>query len=756
MAMFFCAGILSVQLLTDLPANSILLLSVFLLVAAYKKARWLSLFMLGFVWAAFYAASLANLQLPKELEGKEILIVGEVTGLPTSDDRVTRFLFTPDDMATGLPRKIRLNWYGTQHLLRSGEKWQLLVKLKQPHGLANPHGFDYEKWLFQQEIGASGYVRKSVNNRRISEASTWSVSAWRQQIKEYLERSLVGVQQLPVIKALVLGDRSSMTAKQWQVFQRTGTSHLIAISGLHIGLVAGLLFMVVKFVTIRMVFINRYAIPLTLLFSLIAAVIYSALAGFSLPTQRALLMLSLVLVGSFWQRHYGAFHIISVALVGVLIYDPLAPMSAGFWLSFSAVAVILFANMGRIHRPKKFVQLLQVQAWVAIGLVPLLVYLFQQVSLVAPLANALAVPWTSFVVVPLLMLAMLLGILSTVASTEMLRLVDHLLEYQWQVLSYLSKLNFASISVSEVPIWVGAMAMLGSLLLLLPKGFIPKPMAFVFFIPLFAPPQQSPLQHAEFKFVLLDVGQGLSAIVHTAEHTLLFDTGAKYNEKSDLASTVVIPYLKGESVERIDALVISHGDNDHAGGTETILSAFPVTRFYSGVPSKFSAHSVTQCQQGQDWNWDGVDFEFVSPNRDSVFDGNNASCVLKISSANGSLLLPGDIEKDVERSLLRYSAEKLPADVLIAPHHGSKTSSTEAFIAKVKPSYVLYPVGYRNKFGFPKEEVVARYDEQGAVGFNTSSHGAISVTFLNTKVVKLESFRSKNSMFWSWKEETNH
>jgi len=752
MAMFFCAGILSVQLLTDLPTHSVLLLCVFACISAYKKARWLSFYLLGFVWAVFYALSLANLQLSKELEGQDILITGEVYGLPSSDGHVTRFILTSEATDKRLPKKIRLNWYGTHHVLRSGETWQLLVKLKRPHGLANPHGFDYEKWLFQQTIGASGYVRSSVSNKRIAEASIWSVAAWRQQIKEYLERSLVDVQQLPVIKALVLGDRSSMSAKQWQVFQRTGTSHLIAISGLHIGLVAGLLFVVMKFISIRMAFINRFAIPLTLLFSFMAAVVYSALAGFSLPTQRALLMLSLVLIGVYWQRHYGALHIILLALVGVLTYDPLAPMSAGFWLSFSAVAVILFAAMGRLHRAKKWVQLVQVQAWVAIGLLPLLVYLFQQVSLVAPLANALAVPWTSFVVVPLLLLAMLLGILNKALSIELLHVVDHLLAYQWYVLSYLSELDFASFSVHDVPIWAGAVAILGSLLLLLPKGFIPKPVALVFFIPLFSPPQQSSLQAGEFKLVLLDVGQGLSAVIHTAKRVLVFDTGAKYNDKSDLASTVITPYLKGEAIERIDALVISHGDNDHAGGTETLLSTFQVNQLYSSVPDKFSAPSTARCQQGLAWHWDGVSFEFISPQKDTVFEGNNASCVLKVNSPNGHLLLTADIEKDVERSLLNYSPEKLTADVLIAPHHGSKTSSTDAFIAQINPRYVLFPVGYRNKFGFPKPEVLARYDERGIQRFNTADHGAISAEFLNNKVVHLTSYRSDHLMFWSWRE----
>ena len=752
LAVFFCAGVLTVQLLTDLPANSALWLCVFVLISVYKKARWLSLYLLGFVWTCLYSTSLLNLQLSKGLEGQELLISGEVTGLPVSDDGVTKFIFSPEFKGQRLPKNIRLNWYGTQHVLRSGEKWQLLVKLKRPHGLANPHGFDYEKWLFQQQIGASGYVRSGPDNKRISFAEPWSVAAWRQQIKEYLEQSLMAAEQLPVIKALVLGDRSAMSIEQWQVFQRTGTSHLIAISGLHIGLVAGLLFIVVRFLAIRIPVVSGLAIPLTLLSSFTAAFFYAALAGFSLPTQRALLMLSLVLVGVYWQRHYGAFHIILLALVGVLIYDPLAPISAGFWLSFAAVAVILFASMGRVRQPNKLVQLIKVQGWVAIGLLPLLVYLFQQVSLVAPLANALAVPWTSFVVVPLLLLAMLFSVISTTVSAALLKAVDALLTYQWQLLSYLAELEFASIFVDDVPIWIGATAVIGSLLLLLPKGFIPRSVTLIFFIPLFSPPQPPSLQQAEFKFVLLDVGQGLSAVVHTAEHTLLFDTGAKYNDKSDLAASVVIPYLKGESIERIDALVVSHGDNDHAGGTKTVLSSLPVGKFYSSVPSFFKNIPVTKCQQGQAWRWDDVDFEFISPREDTVFEGNNASCVLKVSSDNGHLLIAADIEKDVEHSLLRYSPNQLEADVLVAPHHGSKTSSTKTFIAKIKPRYVLFSVGYRNKFGFPKAEVLARYDELGVRRFNTAKHGAISVIFADTKILKLESFRSQHSMFWSWKE----
>ncbi|OUR82926.1 DNA internalization-related competence protein ComEC/Rec2 [Cycloclasticus sp. 46_120_T64] len=752
MAGFFCAGILSLQCFTVIPENKVLWLMLILLVGLYKPARYLSLYVLGLLWAAFYAVSLSEHRLSNELEGQEILLVGEVLDLPLQNARVTRFLFQPTSAIAGFPKRVRLNWYGSAETLRSGDTWQLLVKLKRPHGLANPHGFDYEKWLFQQQIGATGYVRNSSDNKRIALASAWSLASWRQSIKDYLERSLAGAPQLALVKALVVGDRSAITQQQWRVFQATGTSHLIAISGLHIGLVAGLLFMLVSYLTIRSERFSRYTIPLALSSSFMVAALYAALAGFSLPTQRALLMLGLVLAGVYWQRHYSAFHIISLALVGVLLYDPLAPMSVSFWLSFAAVAVIILAFVGRMQRPPWFIQLLKIQFWLALGLLPLLVYFFQQISLVAPLANALAVPWASFVIVPLLLLAMLLSLLNDTLATQVLLLADYLLGYQWDVLSYLADVELASVYVSEVPVWVVLMALVGSFLLLLPRGFIAKPVACALFLPLFWPQQSTPLQDGEFRLLLLDVGQGLSAVVHTAKHSLLFDTGASYGDGKDLASSVVMPYLKGEGVKRLDALVISHADNDHAGGAHTVLNGLSVSKLYTSVPDMFSAYPAIACQQGQVWRWDGVVFEFISPSIGSVFEGNNGSCVLKVSSPNGSLLMPADIEREAEQSLLQYSADQLSADVLIAPHHGSKTSSGAAFIDAVKPRYVLFASGYRNKFAFPKAEVVDRYQQRAIEGFNTGRDGAIEVAFLQHKRLEIDSFRRQHSMFWSWDE----
>jgi len=757
MAVFFCMGVFSVQFLANLPSDNFLYLVICILLVVFKWARYLSVYLLGFVWAAAYAQFLAGHQLTKPLEGREILLVGQVDSLPTSSQRATQFLFQVERVvspmaASSFPKTIRLNWYNKNNRLRAGERWQLLVKLKRPHGLANPYGFDYEKWLFQQQIGASGYVRESSSNRRMAAAGIGSIAAWRESIKEYIERAVQGAEHESVIKALVLGDRSDISVQQWDVFRRTGTSHLIAISGLHIGLLAGLLFAGVRFVAIRVRYISCWALPLALFFSFSGAALYAALAGFSLPTQRALLMLSLVLLAIYWKRHYSAFHIILVALLGVLIYDPLAPMSVGFWLSFAAVAVILFSILGRLKRPKPIVQLLQLQAFIAIGLMPLVVYFFQQVSLVAPLANALAVPWASFVVVPLLLIAMLVALLNDFLSINILQLVHTLLDYQWHVLNYLAELEFSNISFSYVNWVAGLTAMLGGLLLLLPRGFIAKPLAAVFFIPLLWPMPADRLAATEFSLTLLDVGQGLAAVIQTREHTLVFDTGAKYSDKGDLASMVVMPYLSGEGVAKIDRLVISHGDNDHAGGAKTILAGIPVGKIYTSVPDKFPHHAAIHCQQGQHWHWDGVDFEFLSPIADTVFEGNNASCVLKVSSTNGAALLTGDIEKAAEKSLLLNQRAKLESAVLIAPHHGSRTSSTAEFIDAVNPQYVLFPSGYRNRFGFPKEEVLSRYQKRGITGFSTANDGAIQFRFLIAQAIELNRFRQQHSMFWSWRE----
>lgn len=753
---FFCAGILSVQLLTILPSISFLIFVGILALCVFKWARWLSYTVLGFVISAGYSISIQGHQLPTALESQEILVMGRVIGLPIQDSRSTRFLFDVDKVITPIkdltfPTKIRLSWYGRDKYVQSGESWQFLVKLKRPHGLLNPHGFDYEKWLFQQGIGATGYVRKSSDNIRLAEAVFWDIGRWRESLQKYLERELNGHQHVGVIKALVLGDRSDISANEWDVFRKTGTSHLIAISGLHIGLVSALFFGLIRWFALRVPILSKGATRYAIVMAILAAVSYAALAGFSVPTQRALIMLSVVLGGIFWQRHYKPIHVISLALLAVLMYDPLAPMSAGFWLSFGAVSVILYSLAGRIKQASFVKQLFQIQWWVSVGLMPLVLYFFQHVSLVAPLANLFAVPFVSFAVVPMLIIALLLALIDHSLGSHVLGFADSFIDLLWQFLEKLSALNFSSLALPAVSLFACVIAMVGVIFLLMPRGLIYKPLACLLFLPLFFPFQTAELARGEFKMVLLDVGQGLSAVIHTAESTLVFDAGAKYSEKSDLASTVIVPYLIGERVTRVDQLVISHGDNDHAGGAQTLLSSLPVGRLLTSVPEIFPYNNPTHCEEGIEWKINDVHFEFLSPSGDRLFDGNDASCVLKVSSVNGSVLLTGDIEKNTEGSLLRYQADKLKSNVLIAPHHGSTSSSTPGFIKAVDPDYVLFPVGYKNRFGFPKEVVVERYKELGVARFNTANQGAITVLFSNDLPSSLESFREESFKFWNWK-----
>lgn len=754
---FFSAGVSSILVLDSLPENNALFFTALLLLLVFKWLPSLSFFIAGFLWAAIYAVSVADSRLSKQLEGEEILLEGQIVDLPRVGNRSSQFIFQVDRVIRpqhqqSFPIKIKLNWYGQGIQLRSSEKWQLLVKLKRPHGLANPHGFDYEKFLFQQHIGATGYVRQSVDNRLISEASPYYMGYWREILRDRIDQALPNSAQSGVIKALLLGDRAGITQQQWSVFRKTGTSHLIAISGLHIGLVSALVFGLVRWLGLRCRVTSRRLIRFSIIAGFIAASVYAALAGFSVPTQRALIMLFVIYAGIYWQRYYSPFHVISLALIVVLFYDPLSIMSAGFWLSFVAVAVILFMLVGRFKRPRLVSQMLWLQLWISVGLLPLVLYFFQQVSLVSPLANVLAVPWVSIAVVPLLLVVLPLGLINDYLVIKGLLLVDGLLTYLWLVLQFLADFKYSYLQLPNVSLWSCLLAMLGAGLLLLPRGLLAKPVAYLFFIPLLLPIKTNALQASEFKLILLDVGQGLSAVISTKTHTLVFDTGAKYSDKSDLATTVVLPYLRAKNTDKIDVLVLSHGDNDHAGGAKTIIQSTVVDSVLSSVADQYKNEAAQACEQGMTWQWDEVTFEFLSPHSSNLFSGNNASCVLKVYSANGSVLLPADIEKPMERSLLQYFPDKLKADVLIAPHHGSKTSSTQQFIEAVSPRFVLFPVGYKNRFGFPKLEVLSRYKKQGAATFDSAQDGALSVSFNINKPIQVERFRSAYTRFWRWQQ----
>jgi competence protein ComEC len=754
-ACFLC-GILTVQTLAYVPTYPLLLLALCVALVAIKHMRWLSVLLAGFLWASLFAQYELARQLPADMEGQEILLQGRVVDLPRINNHATQLIIDVTKVLkpagyNHFSGRIKLNWYKPHSVPSSAETWQFLVKLKRPYGYSNPYSFDYERWLFQQKIHATAYVRKSELNKRVGAAEFWRIDAWRQSLSRYLSRVLQDNQHVGIIQALVLGNRNDISQQQWDVFRRTGTSHLVAISGLHIGLVSALVFGFVRAVCLRFSYSRQVAIQCAVLVSLLCAVMYAALAGFSIPTLRALMMLAVIFGGLYWERHYRVTHIISAALVGVLLLDPIAVLSIGFWLSFAAVAIILYGFMGRVGGRNFVVKLLYTQWLVALGLMPLVLYFFQQVSLVAPLANIVAVPYLSFALVPTLMFGLMAAMVSGDVGAVVLNFSADILDLLWRLLTSLSSFHYAQWGLPQLSLIACVFAMLGVLLLLLPRGLVPKPAALMLFVPMIFSVPPTPLNQGEFKLVLLDVGQGLSVLVETAEHTLLYDTGAHYPDTASVASMVILPYLEAEKTDRLDALVVSHGDNDHAGGVKTITTGLAVNRVYSSVPEELAHIEAKKCMDDINWQWDGVRFTFLHPDAVDLFDGNNGSCVLHISSIAGSALLSGDIEKYAERAIVRDKDSALLSNVLVVPHHGSSTSSSEIFLDAVKPQIALFAVGYKNRFNFPKKAILERYQQRGIKTYSSAEDGALSVFFLEGVRPHVSSYREVSRRYWHWK-----
>jgi len=686
----------------------------------------------GFLWSLFSAQQILSGSLPQALVGQDLLIEGQIASLPVVQAHHVRFEFVVrrawhGDEAVVLPHRIQLSWYRNTTTLTAGETWRLRVRLKPPHGFRNPGGFDYEAWLYQHRIRATGYVRETVDNRRLQTGWDYPLQQLRQAVRTQLDKALGESPVKGIMLALVIGDRSAITSNQWQQLQTTGTNHLMAISGLHIGLVAGLVFLLGQRLW-------RYSgrgmlwLPAPkagALLALMAAVLYAALAGFSIPTQRAVIMITVVMLALLSSRPVSPSRVLAMALLLVLLVDPLAVLASGFWLSFAAVGIIFYGLTGRLARLPRWRQGLRVQWWISVGLFPLVIVLFQRASLIAPVANALAVPLVSLLVVPLALLGTGILPLSASIGAGMLQLAAGVMQGTMVLLAWLAEWPHASWTGAASFGWQAALAIAGVILLLAPRGLPARGLGLVLLLPLIVgvPPG---IPGGVARFTLLDVGQGLAAVVETRHHVLVFDTGPRFSPRFDTGEAVVVPYLRQRGWRRVDQLIISHGDSDHIGGAESLLAMLPVTAISSSVPEKLAGWPVTSCRGGQAWEWDGVRFMVLHPAADSAVTRNDASCVLKVTAGEHAVLLTGDIEKAAERRLLQLDPAMLRADILVAPHHGSNTSSTTPFIGAVKPVYVLFPVGYQNRFGFPRPAVLQRYRQAGVNMLETANAGAIS------------------------------
>ena len=545
-----------------------------------------------------------------------------------------------------------------------------------------------------------------------------------------------------------LGIRDDMTSDDWNTLTSTGTIHLTAISGLHIGLIATLAFFIGRWLWALPVFTLHWvpASKMGAVFAMMAAVLYAALAGFSIPTQRALIMVITIMLCLLSNRAMSRFDIFLLALLSVLLISPASVIAPGFWLSFAAVAIIFYTLGGRNRAKGIWQKSLKVHFILALGLAPFLALFFGQNPLLGPLANIVAVPFFALLITPLILLGILSMSVFRPAGETLLKTVDYLIDAFWPFLEWIANLPFASLTGNITSMTVFMISLLGIVIILMPKGLPGRWLAGIFFLPVLLVQTSTPMQ-GDFEFVLLDVGQGLAAAIRTRDHVLLYDTGAKFSADFDTGKAVILPYFTSIGVNSLDKVIISHGDNDHVGGFQSIIKKIPIAETLTSVPEKLNGENIRLCEPGQSWEWDGVMFEIIHPEPDYAGKSNNRSCVLKIDNGHKSVLLTGDIEASAEAVLMKNN-KGLDIDLLVAPHHGSKSSSTEAFISSLSPDIVLFPVGYRNRFHHPAEKVISRYEKSGIKSLNTASDGAIRFNIGRT-ISAPDRYRVDHGHFWN-------
>jgi competence protein ComEC len=726
-AVAMLAGVALVQLFPALPSPWLSLPALLPCLWLWSRAdarRFAGAFLAGVAWACTCGQAAMAERLPQAMSGSDFRVEGRVLGLPVRDEAGQRFDFkieSSDERALqGL--RVRLSWHGqAAPTVEPGSHWRLLLRLKRPRGVLDPGGVDSEKRALVQGIAAIGSVREPRSARLLGNGR--GIDAWRAQLSRRIELALPEGQGR-FVQALALGDTRAITQRDWEVLRATGLTHQIAISGFHVGMVA-------SFFALLVLGMHRLAPALgriwpapqsAALAALLAALAYAALAGFALPTVRTVLMIGAALLARLLRRGASVGESLALALLAVICADPLSVLAPGFWLSFAGVAWLAWCLPAR-EQPGQVRGFLQAQAVATIALLPLSAWFFGQAALAGPLANLLGIPLISLVVVPLCLLGLLLLPLSAHASAQCWQLAAGIIQWFWKWLEAIAAWPATMLWLPEPGIAALALACLGAFWLLLPRAVPGKALALLLFLPLMWPAQDLP-EPGAVDIEVLDVGQGLSVLVRTRGHALLYDAGGGGAQGLDYGETAVVPALRALGVHRLDTLLISHGDVDHAGGMGAVRRAWPMARVL-GVEG-WAQPGMGLCRDTQAWRWDGVEFRVLHPPPWFPYLRNESSCVLRVQAGGRVLLLPGDIGKQVEVRLLHRHAAILHADLLLMPHHGSRGSSSEDFVAAVHPAIAVASVGADNRFGLPKPEVLARYEQAGSRVLSTAEGGALS------------------------------
>lgn len=709
-------GLLSLRFLPVLPPLWLSGVALLLLPLCYWRCwRLLVLLLLGAAWACAQAHWALADRLAPAWDGQTLWIEGEISGLPERDAEGVRFeLHHPESRHGLLPERIRLSWPDGP-VIRSGERWRVAARLKAPYGLVNLHGFDYEAWLLAKGVGATGTVKAGQLLKAAQDTQGW---------RDRLRNRLLAVDahgRSGVLAALVVGDGSGLSRQDWQRLQETGTQHLLVISGQHISLMAGLVFAAVAGLARLGLWPRAWPwLPWAAGISLISALSYGWLAGFEVPVQRACAMVAMALLWRLRFRHLGVVLPWLVALTAVLLLNPLASLQLGFWLSFGALGVLMLCFAGRLGTPKPLESLGRAQWAISLGLLPLLLWLELPVSLNAPLANLLAVPLVNILLVPLSLLGTLLLPLSWLGE-PLLGIAGWLAQQLFALLEWCTHLPLW-MPPALGPVCLGLVG-LGTLIILLPAGLPVRSLGFFLYLPLIFPVLDMP-PIGQAKIQVLDVGQGLAVAVTTHRHHLLYDTGPRQGD-FDMGVRVVVPVLRGQGVQGLDTLILSHEDLDHAGGAESVLRFLPTAQVISGTQGALAKRlGASPCQSGQQWTWDQVQFSLWRWS--AAADDNQASCVLMIEAQGERLLLVGDIDSRVEAALLNAGV-LLQADWLLLAHHGSRTGSSRPFLEAVRPQMALISRGRHNAFNHPHPSVLERLESLTIPWRDTALSGSLQL-----------------------------
>jgi len=739
-AVALLTGATAVQTLHALPpwwVDAVLALIGISLSMLRAQWRLIGFALLGAAWTMWRADIALSQRLPANLEGVDVVVTGTVRGLPRAQDDSTRFdldieTAERDGTALSLNGALRLHWYQSEHNIipdiASCEHWQLHVRLKRPRGLVDPGAFDFERYALSEGISATGYVRDDAANKA-SGARALCADRLRARIVRGIADTLGPGHAANVLRALAFGDQQAMDEHEWTVARATGIPHLIAISGLHIALFAGFGVLLVRGLWKLMPRITlRWPAPLIeAVATIVFALGYAAIAGLGLPTRRALVMIGVLLAAVLLRRARASAHGLAFAVIVLLALDPLCVLSAGFWLSFVGIAWLLFCLDGRGGHRHGWREMVSAQGVATIGLLPLTIWFFGQSSLIGPVANLIAVPVICFFILPVGVAGALLQLVLPLIGAPLLQLAGWATQALWWLLERMAAWPGALWYFPEPTPWAFALALLGALWLLLPRGLPARALGVLLFLPLLIP-QHAQLVDGEFEALMLDVGQGLSFVVRTREHALVYDAGARFQSGFDLGDAALVPALHALGVGRLDRVIVSHGDNDHAGGVAALLAAFPAAPVTSGEPERLQV-AATQCLAGAQWEWNGVTFRIVHPHEPLSSKANDRCCVVEVRSGEHALLLTGDISSAVEGEVAAALAPVAQHTVLQVPHHGSRTSSSPGLIASLRPDAALISSGYRNHFNHPSPVVVERYTAAQVPLSNTAQTGFVDLVF---------------------------